>query len=331
MNNRRKLVIALGAGALAAPFGSFAQQQGKVWRVGYLFAGPKPTAGQTDKLLDAFVRGLRDLGYTEGKNLLVEWRFAEGSIEVLPSLAAELVALKVDVVVTNGTPAVRAALGATRTIPIVSASFADPVGSGFAASLSHPGGNITGLANLGEEINGKRLELLRQLVPKARKIAWLVNPDNPATVRMVPGLQASARKAGMEIIQVNTRNLQAMGEAIAQMKQKNFQAVIVADDGVLNRYQEKIAQLALQHKLPAIFAARQAVESGGLINYGVDQTDTYRRAAGFVDKILKGAKAGDIPIEQPTKFELFINGKTAKALGLKIPQSLLIMADKVIE
>jgi putative tryptophan/tyrosine transport system substrate-binding protein len=331
MATRRKILIALGASALAAPLASFAQSQGKVWRVGFLGAGMQPTAANPDSRAAAFVSGMRDLGYVEGKNLKIEWRFAGGKSEPLTALARELAELKVDVIVTNGTPAVHAAQSITATIPIVAASFADPVASGFAASLSRPGGNITGLSNLGEVIYGKRLEILSSMVPGLRRIAWLVNPENAATMRLVPGLLAIGQKRHQEIVLIKVRAASEIEAAFALITKEHPGAVMMADDAVLNGQGTKIAELALRQRLPAIFANREIVEAGGLMNYGVEQNDTYRRVAGFVNKIFKGAKPGDIPIEQPTKFELFINNKTAKALGLKIPQSLLISADKVIE
>lgn len=331
MNKRRELVLALGAATLAVPLGLFAQQQAKIWRVGFLSSHERQTAGHPDSTIAAFLSGMRDLGYSEGHNLKIEWRFAGGKSEPLTALARELAELKVDVIVTNGTPAVRAVQSITATIPIVAASFADPVASGFAASLSRPGGNITGLSNLGEVMYGKRLEILSSIVPDLRRIAFLINPENSASMRNVPGLQEVAQKRRQEIVLVKVRAAKEIEAGFSLMLRERPGALMVADDAVLNGQGAKIAELALRQRLPSIFATRQSVEAGGLMNYGVDTDDSFRRAAGFVNKILKGAKPGDIPIEQPTKFALFINSKTAQALGLKIPQSLLISADKVIE
>ena len=274
---------------------------------------------------------MRELGYVEGKNLEIQWRFAEGRAEMLPILAAELVKLNVDVIVTQGTPPTRAAQQATTTIPIVAASFSDPVKSGFAASLAHPGGNITGFENLGEELQKKRLELLINVAPKATRIAEMINPGNAASVRERTGFEAAARKMGKAAVLVEVRAAGELTDGFSRMARERASALAVADDALLNQLGPQIAELALRQRLPSIFGTRQNAEAGGLMSYGADPAVRYRRAATYVDKILKGAKPGDLPIEQPTEFDLVVNMKTAKALGVKIPQSILVQTTKVIE
>jgi putative ABC transport system substrate-binding protein len=328
MNNRRKFIIALGAGALASSLRSFAQS-GKVWRVGFLSQVRRPASLDSD-VFGAFLQGMRGLGYIEAKNLSMEWRFADGNYERLPELAAELAQLKVDVIVTQGTPDTRAAQKATTTIPIVMANVADPVGSGFVASLAHPGGNITGLSNLLGGVVTKQLEMLLGMVPGLARVGVLINPGNPSNIGSLKSIQASAHKAQVKTLQVEARTPSEIDTAFTRMVTGKVGAVIIAGDGFLNQQQNRISDLAAKHRLPAISVRREYVEAGGLMSYGQNQADGFRRAATFVDKILKGAKPSDLPVEQPTKFELFINRKTAKALGLAIPQPLLISADEVI-
>jgi putative ABC transport system substrate-binding protein len=330
MNNRRKLVIALGAGALGAPFDLYAQPQSKVWRVGFLSQGARPAALDSD-VFGAFMRGMRDLGYVEAKNLAMEWRFADGKYERLPGLAAELARLKVDVIVTQGTPDTRAAQKSTTTIPIVMANVADPVGSRFIASLARPGGNITGLSNLLDGVVSKQLEMLLDMVPGLTRVAVLFNPGNPSNIESLTSIQGSAQKTSVKILPFEARTLNDIDTVVSRMAREKAGAVIIAGDGFLNQQQRRISELMEKHRLPAISVRKEYVEAGGLMSYGQNQTDSFRRAATFVDKIFKGAKPADLPVEQPTKFDMFINGKTAKLLGLKIPQSLLVMADKVIE
>ena len=329
MNNRRKLLVVLGAGALA-PFASFAQQQGKVWRVGFLSARNRPASIDADDF-GAFPKGMRELGYVEGKNLVIEWRFAEGDVKRLSDQAAELVQLKVDVIVTQSTPATSAAQKATTIIPIVMSTVGDPVGSGFIKSLPRPGGNITGLANMIVELSPKHLEMLSSIVPKLSRVAVLLNPDNGSNSLSLKMVQAAAQKLNLKILPFEARTPQEIENAFSAMTREHAGAVILAQDGVFVGQRRRIAELALKSRLPSIAATRDFAESGLLIAYGTSFADLFRRSATHVDKIFKGAKPADLPVEQPTKFELIINGKTAKALGLKIPQSLLILADKVIE
>jgi len=330
MNARRRLLIAIGASALAAPFGAFAQQQGKVWRVGFL-SQRRVEISDSDYYYGPFRQGMRELGYVEGKNLLIEWRSAEGKSERLPGLATELVNLKVDVIVTAATPATSAAQKATTMIPIVMANTADPVGSGFVKSLAHPGGNITGLSNLVGDVIPKHLEMLLSMVPKLSRVVVLVSPDNSAHATMLKNVQSAAQRTSVKILPMEARTAPEIEKAFSAMAREKAGAVILARDPFFNQQVRQLAELAAKGRLPTISGIREYVEAGGLMSYGPSLADPYRRAATYVDKILKGAKPADIPVEQPTKFEMFINGKTAKALGLKIPQSLLIMADKVIE
>ena len=274
---------------------------------------------------------MRDLGYVEGKNLAIEWRFAEGEYERLPGMAAELVQLKVDVIMALGPPAIVAAQKATTTIPIVVVTSVDPVGAGFVKSLARPGGNITGLSNLAGDISSKHLEMLLAVMPKVSRVAVLVNPANPAHAAMLKNVQATAQKIGIKVLPVQAQTPHEIEGAFSMMSREAVGAVIVALDPFLIQQERQIAELAVKHRLPSIFANREYAEAGGLLSYGQNQVDIYRRAATYVDKILKGAKPGELPIEQPTKFELVINLKTAKALGIIIPQSLLLRADEVIQ
>jgi putative ABC transport system substrate-binding protein len=330
MNNRRKLLVALGASVIAAPLLSFGQQHGKIWRVGVLSLRRRPDSLDS-YTYRAFSDGMRELGYVVGKNLVIEWRFADDNYERLPDLAAELVRLKVDVIVTAGPAATGAAQKATTTTPIVFGGTNDPVGSGFVKSLARPGGNITGLSNVSVEMSPKLLEMLLTMVPKLSRVAVLTNPSNSGHATMLKNVQAAAQKANVKVLPVEARNPQEIETAFSVMTKENAGAIIVARDALLNQQARQIVQLATKHRLPLVTSIREYVDAGGLMSYGPSITDSYRRAATYVDKIFKGAKPGDLPVEQPTKFELFINGKTAKALGLTIPQSLLISADKVIE
>jgi len=328
MNNRRKLLATLGAGALtfAAPPGSFGQQQGKVWRVGFL----SPTSASfSPPYTDAFLKGMRELGYVEGRNLVVERRFANGKLERLPGLAAELVQLKVDVIVTGGSPAISAVQKATTTIPIVMTSAGDPVGSGFVKSLARPGGNITGLSVMSGDTSAKLLELLRSVVPKLSRVAMLT----PSTTYgpLSKGVQAAAQKAGVKTLMAEASTPQEIENAFSMMGREKADAVIVGSPTTFAQQHRQIAELALKYRMPSMFQDRVYVEAGGFMSYGQKFTENYLRAATYVDKILKGAKPGDLPVEQPVSFELVVNLKTAKALGLTIPQSVLARADEVIQ
>ena len=328
MNTRRRIVLALGAGALAAPLASFAQQKPpKVARIGILGAG---SASVWASRVEALRAGLRDLGYVEGKNIVIEYRWAEGKYERLPGLAAELVRLKVDVIVAVGTPAIQAAQRATTSIPIVMAVTADPVGSGFVASLSRPGGNITGLSSLNVDVSSKYLELLRAAVPKLSRVAVLVNPGHLLHPDFLKQVQAAAKTTGVNVSPVQASTASQIEAALGAMTRERAGALIVLPDPFYLTQAPRIAELAAQNRLPTMFWSRESVEAGGLMSYGQYLAEHYRRAAYYVDKILKGVKPADLPVEQSTKFELVINRKTAKALGLATPQSLLVRADEVI-
>ena len=327
MNNRRKLVIALGASAFASPLSSLAQPATKVWRVGFLVFRGRPDSLETDPF-GGFLRGMRELGYIEGKNLEIEWRYAESKSERLPGLVAELLQRKVDVIVAAGTPVIHVVRKATTTIPIVMTTADDPVGAGFVQSLARPGGNITGITILAIELDPKRLEMLLSMVPKLSRVAVLMNPSNRANIK---NLETAGQKLGVKILAAKARTPQEIDGAFSLMHQQNVGALIVLLDPLFQQQKAQIAELAAKNRLPSMTADPIYVEAGCLMSYGSSLDYTFRRVATFVDKIIKGAKPADLPVEQPTKFELIINGKTAKALGLKIPQSLLVMAEKVIE
>ena len=328
MNNRRKLIVALGAGALAAPLGSLAQQKGKVWRIGFLGAA---TASGSARRVEALRAGLRDLGYVEGKNIVIEFRWAEGNYERLPQLAAELVRLKVDVLVTAGTPSILAAKSATTTIPIVMASGGDPVATGLVTSLARPGGNVTGMAGFSPELMVKRLELLKDVFPRARQVAVLFNPDNPSHIKIsLPVMDAAAKSLKLELHQFGARGPSEFESAFAAMAKRRVDAVVTSQDSMRTDNAGAIANLAAKMRLPSV-GFPEFAEAGGLMAYGVNRVEFFRRAAYFVDRILKGARPGDLPVEQATRFETVLNLKSAKALGLQFPQAVLARADRVIE
>jgi len=330
VTSRRGCLIAICASAVAAPLRAFAQAPAKVWRVGYLSQSPPVPELKSNK--DAFLRGMRDLGYVEGKNLIMEWRYADDHIERLPALAAELVQLKVDVIVTAGTPAVSAAQKATATIPIVFGNAADPVGSGFVKSLARPGGNLTGLSNVAVDISSKLLEMLLSTVPKVSRVAILLSPDNASHARVLMDVQsAAAQRASVKILPVHARTPAEIDTAFSMMARDKAEAAIIPGETLFNGRVHQIAELAIKHRLPSICVHLQYAEVGGLMSYGHTVTTQYQRAATYVDKILKGAKPGELPVEQPTTLELSINRKTAAALGIRIPQEVLVRADKVIE
>ena len=329
MNTRRKLVIAIGTGAFA-PLASFGQQPGKVWRVGFL-AQRHLEFVDSDTAFRPFTQGMRELGYVEGRNVAIEWRSAEGISERLPELAADLVRLKVDVLATQGTPAALAAQKATATIPIVMINVADPLGTGLVKSLARPGGNSTGLSTIGGELGPKLLEMLHAMAPKASRVAVLVNPTNASTTLVLQHIQAAAPKVGVKIQLVEARTPQEISNGFGVMARQNIRALIVPQESLFNQQKSQIVELAAKHRLPSIGGNSEYAEAGGLMSYGHNLRENYRRAATYVDKIFKGASPGDLPVEQPTTFELAVNLKTAKALGIKVPQIILIQATKVIE
>ncbi len=327
---RRRLLLAAGLLALGGSGYAHAQSERKVWRVGFLSARRRPALLDTD-YYGAFPRRMHELGYVEGSNLTIEWRFADGDYERLPGMAAELAQSRVDVIMALGPPAIVAAKKATSTIPIVIVTSLDPVGAGFVASLARPGGNVTGLSNLGGDLGPKHLELLRAAIPALDRVAVLVNPANTAHAPILKDIQAAAQRAGMAVVPVEAQSPQEIESAFTAMIRERARAVIVVLDPFLIQQGVQIAAQAAKHRLPSIFTNREFAEAGGLMSYGQNQVDIYRQAATYVDKIFKGARPGDLPVEQPTKVELAINLKTAKTLGLTIPQSLLLRADEVIQ
>jgi putative ABC transport system substrate-binding protein len=317
-------------GLLMLPLTAEAQQALRVYRIGWLSAGPPPSAPTAQ--MQAFQQGLRDLGYVEGQNLVIEYRYGEGKAERLREVAAELVQLPVDVIVTVGASGTRGAQHATRTIPIVMTGNYDPVGQGFVASLARPGGNITGLSFQGTDLPGKRLELLKETVPQSTRIAVLANPASPGHVPLLHNLTVAAEALKLSLHVMEVHRAEALDDAFAAMTRAGADALIVfAEPQVITPQRGRIAALAATSRLPAMYDNKTYVEAGGLMSYGAHLPDIYRRAVIYVDKILHGAKPADLPVEQPTKFELVINLKTAKALGLTIPPSLLLLADEVIQ
>jgi ABC-type uncharacterized transport system substrate-binding protein len=314
---------------LAAPLTAAAQQTGKVYRIGCILSAAPNETGHLIKALD---EGLRELGYLEGRNVIFERRFAEGSQERLSALAAELVQLKVDVLVTGSNPVIAAVKQVTATIPVVMAVSRDPVGAGFIASLARPGGNITGLANDPDpEIIGKNLELLKRAAPRVSRVAFLWNPVPPGAGNYKNVVESAARNLGLAFQSVEVRGRNEFEGAFAAMVRERANGVVVAADPVMFGPRSQVVLLAARSRLPAVYGQREFAEAGGLMSYGPSIADQFRRAAIYVDKILKGAKPGDLAVEQTAKFELVINLKTAKALGLTIPPSLLVQADHLIE
>lgn len=328
---RRKLLIALSVGALCRSPLSVAQEQGRVRRIAFLAPLSRSTPSNPDVYYDAFVHGMRELGYIEGKNVVIEWRFADGKFERLPDLAAELARMEPEVIVTHSTPATRALQRVTSTVPIVFAVAIDPVSSGFAASLARPGGNITGLSVIDVDPSPKRLELLKSLVPALSRVALLVNPGTSVHPAIVKSVQAAAQPAGIKVLPVDAGTPEQIERGFATMVRERVEGVIVADDAFFRGQRKQIADLAVKNRIPAIAPWREYVTAGGLMSYGQSIADSFRRAATYVDRILKGARPGDLPIEQPTRIHLALNRKTADALGLAMPHDLLLRADEVID
>src|SRR5215467_1493773 len=293
-----------------------AQQSGRVPRIGFLFAGPRSSYSTR---IEAFLQGLRELGYIEGKNIAIEYRYAEGKADRLPALAAELVVLNVDVIITSATPSVLALKKATSTIPIVFTAIADPVASGLITSLARPGGNITGLTILAVELSGKRVELLKEAVPKVTRVAFLWNSANPGLTPAWREAQAAAQALGLQLQSLEVRSSNDFDSAFGAALRERAQALITTPEPLYNTHLKRIVEFAAKNRLPAMYTNPQFVDAGGLMSYAPDYTAQYRRTATYVDKILKGAKPADLPVEQPTKFEFVINLKAAKQIGLTIP------------
>jgi putative ABC transport system substrate-binding protein len=321
--------VAVTLSLAIAPLAAEGQQAGKVWRVGVLSFTNFP--GEESRRIEAFRRGLRDLGYVEGRTLTIEYRYSDGKDELLRTLAAELVGLRVDVIATYGTKATQAAKQVTGSVPIVMLTVLDPAGAGLVSNLSQPGSNITGSSELSAELSSKRLELLKEAAPATSTIAVLLDPGHPTNALELKNTQLAARQLGVSISSWNVPANRRFEETFSSMARSRTDALLVLPGDVTDTHRATILSLALKNRLPTLYGWRMGPESGALMSYGVDIADNFRRGAAYVDKILKGARPGDLPIEQPTKFELVINLKTAKALGLTIPPSLLLRADQVIE
>ena len=326
MQLRRRRWITGGMTLLVAPGLVVAQAPARVWRIGVLSAASGP-----DQNLRAFVDGLRALGYVEGRNLAIEFRGAAGKVERLPELAMELVLLKVDVILAATGPTTIAAKRATSSIPVVMVTAPDPVAMGLVASLGRPGGNVTGTTNMSTDLAGKSLQLLREWFPKTTRIAVLVWKGAPATPLYLELLRSAAQLTGVTLVVQQENQPEALAGAFAAMQQERSQALMVQVSPFTFEHRRQIVELAAQHRLPAVFAAREFVDAGGLMSHGPNQLDLMRRASYFVDRIFKGDKPADLPVEQPTTFEIVLNQKTAKALGVTIPQSLLLRADEVLQ
>jgi len=328
MNKRKLGSFALCAMLFALCLPAAAQQTGKVPRIAYL-TGNSPSTNPAR--IEAFRQGLRKLGYVEGKNIVIEWRYAEGKPDRLPALAAELVRIKVEVIVTTGPGPTRAAKEATTTIPIVMAQDPDPVGNGFVASLARPGGNITGLATLAPEISGKQLELLKEIVPKLSRVAVLGTSTRPGNAQNLKETELAAGAFGVKLQYLDVLIPKDLETAFRAASKGRADGVLVLQTPLLTSHRKQVVDLAAKNRLPAIYATAEWVEDGGLMTYGVSITEMSRRAATYVDKILKGAKPADLPVEQPTKFEFVINLKAAKQIGLTIPPNVMVRADRVIK
>ena len=330
---RQRRVLIVGAAAIPALAWAgalHAQQPSKVWRVGFLAQRAFESPFSADSYSE-FVKGMAALGYVDGKNLKIEWRSAEGKIERLPALAAELVRLNPDVIVVVGAPSTRAVQQLTTNIPIVMASVGDPVGQGLIKSLARPGGNTTGMSNLNLDLGSKRLEMILAVVPKLTRLAVLVNPDNRSGAALIANIQPAAQKIGVKLFSIEVRAPGEINREFASMVQQKIEAVIVAQDPLLIQERRLIAELTIKYRLPSISGYREYADAGGLMSYGQDLGDLYNRSATHVDKIFKGVKPSDIPVEQPIKFDMVFNMKTAKALGLKPPPVIMVQATKVIE
>jgi len=325
--DRRTFILATGGELAMLPLVGLAQTRDRLWRIGMLeTVAPEMNAAN----LDALRQGLRQLGYVEGRNLVIEYRSADGRADRFPDLAAELVRMKVDLIVAGGTPATLAAKRATQAIPVVMARAGEPVEGGLVTRLAHPGGNVTGLSSLTRDIESKRLALLRELLPRLARVAVLYNMSSPANPPQWNQVEETARSMGVEPQLLDVRKPEDFGPAFDAATKQRADGLIVGQEGLMEANRKLIVDLAARHRLPAIYRSKPFIETGGLIAYGPNYPDLYRRTATYVDKIFRGANPGELPVEQPTKFELIINLKAAKALDLQIPQSLLLRADEVI-
>ena len=329
MMNRRMCIGIVASGALAAQREAFAQQESKVWRIGFFYFGSRQSSLDSGRY-QAFVMGMRDLGYVEGKNLKIEARFGDGKFERLQDLATEFTRLKVDAIVATGGPVYVALQRATKTIPVVITVTADPVLAGVATSLARPGGNFTGLSDNGAELMPKQLELLMSVVPRLSSVGVLLNPTNDSHPVQAKQLASLAQKLTVKVVSAKAATVADIEPGFASLVRERADAVMLFGDTFFVQQFQDIAQAALRHRMPSIYLTHQYAQAGGLMSYGPDLLDNFRRAASYVDRILKGAKPGDLPFEQPVRYSLAINLQTAKAIGLTIPQSLLLRADEVI-
>jgi putative tryptophan/tyrosine transport system substrate-binding protein len=325
---QRRDFLGILSAAVAWPLAARAQQTVKIPRIGILSPF---TASDTAPWHQAFLRGLSDLGWADGKNIAIEYRYSDGRNDRIPGLIADLVRLKVDIIVTAVTNDTLVAKNATNGIPIVMAAAGDPVATGIVSSLARPGGNITGLSQMNPELTGKRLELLKEIAPNVSSVAVLVNPDDPISALGLNEIELPARKMRVEVHSLEVRNSRDLDKALQEAVKSRADALAIMPNPVFVTNLKMIADFAIENRLPSMFHLREFAKVGGLVSYGVDRNDLYRRAASYVDKILHGAKPGDLPVEQPTKFDLVINLKTARVLGLTVPPSLLTRADEVIE
>ena len=319
---RREFITLLGGGAVAWPLAARAQQPAKVPRIGIIDDAP---------IWDYFRQGLRDLGYVDGQNIIIEYRSAQGEPERLAQAARELAAIPVDVIVEFGSPGAQAAKNATTTIPIVMISIGDPVRAGFVASLARPGGNMTGNTILGPDLSAKRVQILKDVLPSVSRPAFLWNPDNASNALIPQEYQAAMPKLGMSLILVPVRNTHEFDPAFAAMLREHADALLMTNDPFHQRHIQKILAFLAENRIPGMFQIKENVPAGGFMSYGASLPDLFRRGASYVHKILQGTRPADLPVEQPTKFELVINVKTAKAIGVTVPESILLRADEVIE
>jgi putative tryptophan/tyrosine transport system substrate-binding protein len=319
---RREFITLLGGGAVAWPLAARAQQPAKVPRIGIIDDAP---------IWDYFRQGLRDLGYVDGQNIIIEYRSAQGEPERLAQAARELAAIPVDVIVEFGSPGAHAAKNATTTIPIVMISIGDPVRAGFVASLARPGGNMTGNTILGPDLSAKRIQILKEVLPSVSRAAFLWNPDNASNALIPQEYQAAMPKLGMSLILVPVRNTHEFDPAFAAMLREHADALLMTNDPFHQRHIQKILAFLAENRIPGMFQIKENVLAGGFMSYGASLPDLFRRGASYVHKILQGTRPADLPVEQPTKFELVINVKTAKAIGVTVPESILLRADEVIE
>jgi putative tryptophan/tyrosine transport system substrate-binding protein len=325
---RREFITLMGVAAAAWPIAARAQQAGKVYRIGILETIP---ASQNTANLDALRKGLRALGYIEGQNLSIDYSSADGTAERFPELAGELLRLNVDLIITRGTPAAQAAKNVTTTIPVVMAAIGEPLGTGIVAGLARPSGNVTGLSSFTTELAGKRVELVKEMLPSVSRVGLLQNMGNPVVPPQWDETSATARTLGLTAELLDVRNEQDIRAAFEAAIRSRIGALLVGIDGFIQSNSRIIVGLAARHRVPAVYPSKEFADAGGLMTYGISYPDLYFRAARFVDRIFKGAKPGDLPIQTPTKFELVINLRTARSLGLTVPPTLLARADEVIE